>query len=70
MRRTLAPFFAVAFLVIGTAFLNDGTSKSDLSQTATIISGAAFLSFGLISTWFAVKNRLKWGRVYKEYRGE
>jgi hypothetical protein len=70
MKHTLAPFFALAFLVIGTALFNDGISKSDLAQTATIISGAAFLSFGLISTWFGVKNWLKWRRVYKEYRGE
>jgi hypothetical protein len=70
VKHTLAPFFALTFLVIGTALLNDGISKSDLDQTATIISGAAFLSFGLISTWFAVKNWLKWRRVYKEYRGE
>jgi hypothetical protein len=70
MRHTLAPFFAPTFLVIGTALLNDGISKSDLSQTSTIISGAAFLSFGLMSTLFAVKNWLKWRRECKEYRGE
>jgi hypothetical protein len=66
----LSFFLVLALLTIGAALLNNGISKSGLSQTAQVISGAAFLSLGLISSWFTVKNWLKWRREYKEYRDE
>jgi putative Ca2+/H+ antiporter (TMEM165/GDT1 family) len=66
MRDMLGVFLALALLTIGAALFSGGISKSDLSQTARMISGAAFLSFGLISSWFAVKDWLKWRRQYKE----
>jgi hypothetical protein len=50
--------------------LYDGFSTSDLSQTAKLIGGAIFLSLGLVSLWFGVKNWWKWRTVYKESRNE
>jgi hypothetical protein len=70
MRDVLSFFLVLALLTIGAALLNDGISKSGPSQTAQFMSGAAFLSLGLVSSWFAVKNWLKWRREYKEYRNE
>ena len=70
MRDTLAPFFALVFLTIGTMMLVGGISTSDVIQTARIIGGAAFLSVGLTSLSFALKNWLKWKRFYKAYRNE
>jgi hypothetical protein len=71
MRDTLALFFAlVLLLTIGATLFADGSYVSDSSQTARIIGGATFLSAGLASMWFALKNWLKWKRFYKEYRDE
>jgi hypothetical protein len=70
MRDLLSLSLVVALLTLGAALLNDGISKSGLSQTTQVISGAAFLSLGLISAWFTVRNWLKWRREYKEYRNE
>jgi hypothetical protein len=70
MRDTLALFFAVVLLIIGAALFADGSHVSDSSQTARIIGGATFLSAGLASIWFALKNWLKWNRFHKEYRNE
>jgi len=70
MSGTIVPFLVFLFLITGTVLLYDGVSASDLSQTAKVIGGAIFLSLGLISSWFGVKNWWKWRTVYKEYRNE
>jgi hypothetical protein len=70
MRGMLGLFLALALLAIGAALLKEGISKSELSQTTQIISGAGFLSFGLASLWFTARNWLKWRKEYKEYRNE
>ncbi|HXM94618.1 MAG TPA: hypothetical protein VN943_08165 [Candidatus Acidoferrum sp.] len=70
MRDTLGVFFALVLFTLGAALLNDGSSQSDLSQTAKIIGGAASLSVGVMSMCSALKNWLKWKRGYKEYREE
>jgi hypothetical protein len=70
MRDIMAVLFSVIILTIGAALLYDGISTSGPSQTASTISGAAFVSLGLMSIWFALKNWLKWKRAYKEYRNE
>jgi hypothetical protein len=70
MRDNWALCFAVSLITIGAALLADGSYKSDASQSARIIGGAAFLSAGLAGIWFALKNWLKWKRVDKEYGNE
>jgi len=62
-------FFALLLLVVGSLLLNDGISKSDISQTVKVITGAMLLSLGLISICIAVKNWWKVKRIYKETEG-
>jgi len=62
-------FFALLLLIAGSLLLNDGASKSDISQTARVITGAVFLSLGLISICIAIKNWWKVKRIYKETEG-
>jgi len=68
MLDTLVPFLGFLFLVLGAALLNDGLSTSDVAQTGKILGGASFLSLGLVTLWFGIKNWWKWRTVYKEYR--
>jgi hypothetical protein len=70
MRDTIVPFLAFLFLITGAVLVYDGFSTSDPSQTAKLIGGAIFLSLGLVSLWFGVKNWWKWRTVYKESRNE
>jgi hypothetical protein len=70
MRDLLGFFLSLTLLTSGAALLNYGISKSDLSQTTQLISGAGFLSFGLTSLWFTARNWLKWRKEYNEYRNE
>ncbi|MCU1239895.1 MAG: hypothetical protein JWO71_621 [Candidatus Acidoferrum typicum] len=70
MLGTIVLFFGFVFLITGAVLLYDGLSTSDLSQTAKVISGAIFLSLGLVSSWFGVKNWWEWRTVYKESRNE
>jgi len=52
----LALGFASICLLIGAGLLHDAVSNSDVTQTARIIAGAAFLSLGLMALWFAMKS--------------
>ena len=61
----LALCFASICLLIGAVLLHDGVSNSDVTQTATIIAGAAFLSIGLMALWFAMKSWVEWRRDCK-----
>ena len=61
----LALCFASVCLLIGIVLLHDGASNSDVTQTATIIAGAALLSLGLMALWFAMKSWVEWRRNYK-----
>jgi len=61
----LALCLASICLLIGTVLLHDGVSNSDVTQTATIISGAALLSLGLMALWFAMKSWVERRRDYK-----
>jgi len=70
LRDTIVPFLAFLFLIAGAVLLSNGFSTSDPSQTAKVIGGATFLSLGLVSLWFGVKNWWKWRTVYKESRNE
>jgi hypothetical protein len=45
------------------AFSTIAVSNSDVTQTARIIAGAAFLSLGLMALWFAMKSRVEWSKV-------
>jgi hypothetical protein len=66
MWGTIVPFLVFPFLIAGAVLLYDGFSTSDLSQTAKVIGGAIFLSLGLVSSWFGVKNWWKWRTVCKD----
>jgi len=57
--------FASICLLIGAVLLHDGVSNSDVTQTATIIAGAAFLSLRLMASWFIAKRWMEWRRDYK-----
>jgi hypothetical protein len=70
MWGTIVPFFAFLFLIAGAVLLYDGFSTSDLNQTTKVIGGAMFVSLGMVSSWFGVKNWWKWRTVYKESRHE
>ena len=65
----LVAFLAAVLLLLGVALLNDGASNSVPIQSAKLIGGAVFLSFGFMSTWVALKNWLKWRYAEKGYRG-
>ncbi len=66
MRDTIVPFFASLFLIVGALLFSDGVSTSDLNQTAKVIGGAIFLSLGLVSMWFGVKN---WRKIANSVQG-
>ena len=51
---------SVCLLVGGAALLYDGVSTSDLTQTARIIAGAAFLALGFTALWFIAKRWMEW----------
>lgn len=68
MRDSFALLFALIFLVVGAALLAGENANSDVTQTARMLAGAAFLSVGLICLSLALKSWLKWKRDYKEYR--
>jgi len=70
LRDTIVPFLALLFLIAGAVLLSDSFSTSDPTQTAKVIGGATFLSLGLVSLWFGMKNWWKWRSVYKESRNE
>jgi hypothetical protein len=70
VRDTEAVLFGLIFLAIGGRLFSGDISRPDTNQSAYIVGGAAFLSLGLLNLWFALKNRLKWKREYKEYRNE
>jgi hypothetical protein len=53
------------FLIVGSLLLNDGASNSDASQTVRVITGAMFLSLGLISICVALRKWWKLKRIYK-----
>ncbi len=55
--------FASICVLIGAVLLYDGVSTSDITQTARVIAGAAFLSLGLMALWFAMKSRVEWSKV-------
>jgi len=71
MRDSVAMFFfALLFLAVGAALLYEGTAESKTSQTAALLFGAAFIALGLVATWTALNEWLKWRREGKEFRGE
>jgi uncharacterized membrane protein len=70
MWDTIVPFFASLFLIVGALLFSNGVSTSDLNQTAKVIGGAIFLSLGLVSMWFGVKNWRKSRIASKEYRNQ
>ena len=51
--------FVLLFLIVGALLLNDEVRSSDVSQSAKVITGAAFLSLALISMFIAPKRRWK-----------
>jgi len=57
--------FASICVLIGAVLLYDGVSTSDVTQTARVIAGAAFLSLGLMALWFTMKRWVQWKRDYK-----
>lgn len=62
----LGLFFALLFLIVGSLFLNDRVSNSDTSQTVRVITGAMFLSLGLVNVYGALEKWWKLQRIYKE----
>jgi hypothetical protein len=68
MQDAIVPFFALLFLTAGALLLYDAFPTSDPSQTARVLGGAVFLSLGLVSLWFGVKNWWKWLILSREYR--
>ena len=70
MRDSVAMFFSLLFLVVGVVLLYEATSESKTSQTAALLFGAAFIALGLVATWAAVNEWLKWRREGKGFRGE
>jgi hypothetical protein len=70
MRDSAATPFALVFLIIGGVLLDHASSESQTSQTAALLCGAALLSLGLIGTWAAVNDWLKWRKAGKEFRSE
>jgi len=58
-------FASICFLIGGAALLYDGGSTSDVTQTARIIAGAAFLALGFTALWFIAKRLVEWRRNYK-----
>jgi len=65
MPDNLALCFASICVLIGAVLLYDGVSTSDITQTARVIAGAAFLSLGLMALWFTMKRWVQWKRDYK-----
>jgi len=65
MPDNLALCFASICVLIGAVLLYDGVSTSDVTQTARVIAGAAFLSLGLMALWFTMKRWVQWKRDYK-----
>jgi len=57
--------FASICVLIGAVLLYDGVSTSDVTQTARVIAGAAFLSLGLMALWLTMKRWVQWKRDYK-----
>ncbi len=57
--------FASICVLIGAVLLYDGVSTSDITQTARVIAGAAFLSLGLMALWLTMKRWVQWKRDYK-----
>ena len=70
MRDCVALGFVLALLIIGTALVYESASQSQTSQTVTLLSGAAFIAFGLFGIWAALNEWLKWKREDKEFRDE
>jgi len=65
MPDNLALCFASICVLIGAVLLYDGVSTSDVTQTARVIAGAAFLSLGLMALWLTMKRWVQWKRDYK-----
>ena len=65
MLDKLSLWFASICILLGAVLLYDGVSNSDMTQTARIIAGAAFLALGFTTLWFATKSWVEWRRNYK-----
>ncbi len=69
-RLGVLPLFVVLLLlIVGSLLLNEGISKSDISQTVRVIIGAMLLSLGLINICVSVTNWWRIKRIYKETEG-
>jgi hypothetical protein len=56
----------VVSLLLGSILLYDAVSRSDLTQTARVIGGAALFSLGLVTLSLVVKDWWKWRKHHKD----
>jgi NhaP-type Na+/H+ and K+/H+ antiporter len=68
MPDNVSIFFGVVFFIVGAALLLQGQSSTDVSESATTVAGAAFLSLGSIVLWAALRNWWGWRKELKRFR--
>lgn len=57
--------FAGVSLLLGSILLYGAVSKSDLTQTASVIGGAVFFTLGLVTLSLVVRD---WSKVRKHHK--
>jgi drug/metabolite transporter (DMT)-like permease len=57
-------------LLLGVVLLYGPVSRSDTSQTGTVLAGASLVSFGFMTILLITKDWMNWKRHYKSEGGD
>lgn len=68
MRDDLALFCAFTFLILGAMLVYEGMSSNEKSQSASVLSGAALVSFGLAAMLLALQSWWRRRKIRRRYR--